>query len=326
MPTHRVAVTGATGFVGRHTVRELLRRGHRVAALARDVRKARTVLPSHDNLTVVPGNIFEPAALADLATECDACVHTIGILRERHGGITFRRMHVEATRAAIDACTAAQVRRFVHLSALGVSDEGCTAYQRSKWEAEQLVRRSGLEWTIFRPSLIHGHDGEFVQLVKGWASGRKPPYRFLPYFTRAVTDGSVPLGPTSYETPVVQPVWVGDVAAALAAALERHEAVGEVYHLAGPDAMPMPAMLTTLRDAFPGGDETLKPRGIPGDLAALAAGAAARIGMGGLLPFDEGMAIMGSEDSTANLDKARAHLGYNPRPFRQTAEAYAARA
>lgn len=319
-----VAVTGASGFVGRYIVRELLARDFKVRALVRDVSSARKVLGSDPGLTLIGGDILDGRSPASLAAGCGACIHLIGIIREADGQ-TFQKMHVDATRATLDACRAAGIPRYLHMSALGVSDEGRTDYQKTKWEAEQLVRRSGLDWTIFRPGLIHGAESEFIQLAKGWTSGKKPPFKFLPYFTRPQTDHSVPMGPTRYSDPLTQPVAVEDVASAFAAALDRPQSIGEVYNLVGPTTMSWPELLLALRDELPGARDDLKPRGVPADIAAAGAAAAAAVGLGSLLPFDRGMAIMGSEDSTASPAKAHKHLGFSPRPFLPALMSYADR-
>src|SRR5262245_20029928 len=100
-----VAVTGATGFVGSNMVKELLDRGHRVRALARDAARARKALASNRALEVIVGGIHDGDSPAKLVAGCDACIHLIGIIREARGEAaggdgpqTFRRMHVDATR------------------------------------------------------------------------------------------------------------------------------------------------------------------------------------------------------------------------------------
>jgi len=323
-----VAVTGASGFVGRHVVMELLERGFKVRALVRSREDARAALRSAPgSLTLVQGDVLEDRAVDDLLTgggaPVAACIHLVGIIREAHGQ-TFRRAHVEATRSVIEGCRRAQVDRYLHMSALGVSHEGATAYHRTKWEAEILVRASGLEWTIFRPGLILGPGSKFLEMAKGWVSGETPPYFFIPYFTRAVPDTRVPLGPMNREEPRIQPVYVGDVAKAFVGALDRAATVGEIYNLAGPEVMSWPALLTKLRDHLPGGTDTLHPFGVPSKHAATLARAAKFIGLGELLPFDEGMALMGGLDSTAELSKVRAHLGLSLRAVDETLPAYAA--
>jgi uncharacterized protein YbjT (DUF2867 family) len=323
--TTTIAVTGASGFVGRYIVRELLARDYGVRALVHDVSKARKVLGADPALALVGGDAVDGRTPGQLAAGCSACIHLIGLLRPK-AGESFQRLHVDATAAMIDACRGAGVRRYLHMSALGVGDEGRTDYQKTKFQAEMLVRRSGLDWTIFRPSIIHGAGSDFIKLAKGWVSGSKPPFKFLPYFGRPVTDHSVPMGPTRYLDPVVQPVAVEDVAAAFIRAIDHPQAIGEIYNLAGPEVISWPDLLLALRDELPGARDDLKPKLIPADLAAAGAAAATAVGLGGLLPFDQGMAIMGAEDSTASFDKARAHLGFSPRPFRPALCAYADRA
>lgn len=327
-----VAVTGASGFVGRYLVRELLRRGYCVRGLVRDRQKARGVLPASSTtgpgLSLVEGDVLDERALAELiggassGKPARACINLIGIIREG-GGMTFRKAHVEAPKACVAMCKRFGVDRFVQMSALGVSEEGICEYQRTKFEGELLVRRSGLDWTVFRPSIIHGAGSELIEMVKGWASGERAPYFFLPYFTRQVPDTRVPLGPMNREDPVVQPVYVEDVAWAFGEALARREAIGEVYNLVGSETLNWPAMLMKLRDELPGGQDTQYPFGLSSRIAAAAARGAKIFGLGDVLPFDEGMAKMGGKDATAELGKVRAQLGFNPRGFSQTLPEYA---
>src|SRR5262245_19323239 len=198
-----VAVAGATGFVGRHIVRELLARGSVVRALVRDPEKARGI--RDERVQLVMGGPGDPAAA--LVAGASACVNAVGILREARGS-TFNQAHVETTRSLVGACLGAGVRRFVQVSALGVSEEGTTGYQRSKFDAEQIVRRSGLDWTILRPSLIHGRDSGFMTLAKGWVTGNKQPWFFMPYFTRGVVTSDVPLAAIRRESAQIAPVAV----------------------------------------------------------------------------------------------------------------------
>lgn len=320
-----VAVTGASGFVGRYVVGELLSRGHRVRALARDVGAAARALPDDDRVEFVPGTVLDKSALDRLCGGAGACVHLVGIIREASGGQTFKRVHVDAVRAVTEACLRAGVRRYVHMSALGADPESKARYATTKFEGERVVRRSGLRWTIFRPSLIHGPDGELVRMIKDWCSGQVAPYYFLPYFTRPVSDDSVPMGPITWEPSLVQPVWVIDVAWCFAEALERERTVGEVYNLVGAEALSWPEMLEFFRDTIPGSDTSLTPWGIPAPRAAAAARAAGALGLGGLLPFDEGQALMAMEDSTASREKVLSHLGRETSPLRPVAQRYAAR-
>lgn len=314
-----VAVTGATGFVGRNVVQALLSRGHTVRALVRNPDRARETLPATASLIVVRGDALERDAMARLADGADAMIHLIGIRRERPGGVTYRRLHVDAARIALEAAGEAGAGRFVHMSALGARADAPARYHRTKFEGERLVRRSGLRWTIFRPSIIHGPGGEFMELVRAWVLGDAPPYRFLPYFFR--TD------PVTGEarSGLVQPVAVEDVAAAFVHALTNPRAVGEVYALGGPERWDWPRLLTAVQSLMPDANPKLAPRGLSGVFASRVAQVARALGLDQALPFGPDEPLMAIEDSVCALDKPREHLGFDPRGFRETVAAYAAR-
>jgi NADH dehydrogenase len=324
-------VTGCTGFVGRHVVRELLKRGHQVRGLIRDTEKARAVFGPRVpmGLSTVVGDVCDPRALDALVNGCDAVIHLVGIIREVRGDDaelpqSFERMHVRATKAIVDACERAGVKRYLHMSALTVGPEGRSAYQKTKWEAEEIVRRSELDWTIFRPGIIHGPDGEFMQTMAELASGEAPPYLFIPYFARAKVDHRVMLGSVTYEPAMAQPVAVEDVAFAFAQALERPESIGEIYNLVGSERLDWREMVEFIRDTIPATKKAMGVWYVPGPHAATMAKFAGKIGLGSLLPFDEGQAIMATDDTVGDPTKARVDLGLEPRAFRETVRGYAA--
>lgn len=310
-----ICVTGASGFVGRHIVKELLSRGYAVRGLVRDADKGAAVIGRHDALTLITGDILDEQALDQMTQGCDACIHLVGIIRERPGGQTFRRMHTRATESIVEACDRAGIDRFIHMSALGVGGEGMCDYQRTKYEAEQAVRASDLRWTIFRPGLIHGEGGEMTELIANWVRGKGLPGSFLPYFTRGVEDKSVILGPVHRVTPNVAPVSVQDVTYCFVEALQRDTTICEIYNVVGPDVMTFPQLLLRFRDTVPGAKKSLEPRGIPAEPAAMGARIGSMLKLDAIMPFDEGMARMGAEDSTASLDKLEAHFGRTPGAF-----------
>lgn len=316
-----VAVTGATGFVGGHVVGALLDRGWHVRALSRSRDKA-TGLRSRKGVSVVVGDANDVEALAELTRGCDAVIHLVGIIRESKGQ-RFEDLHVNATRNIIAACRRNGVKRYLHMSALGVGDEGRTEYQRSKFKAEQEVRMSDLDWTIFRPSVIHGPGGEFTQMMAQWCRGEIAPWVGIPYFRRPVTEQRVPFGGVDYVDPEVQPIVVTDVAAYFADALERPQTVGEIFNLVGPERLTWPTLLEYVHDHVPHAKEGLKPLWAPSDISALQAKAAKFVGLGSLLPFDEGMAIMGAEDSTSSLERVEAYFDREPTAFTDSFSVYA---
>jgi NADH dehydrogenase len=311
-----VAVTGATGFVGRHVVDELLRRGHRVRALSRS-RERWNVLPEGD-ITHVLGDVFDEQSMDRLAEGADAFIHLIGIRREQSGGVTFKRLHVDATRAAIGAATRSGVSRYIQMSALGTRPEARSDYHKTKWAAEQLVRDSNLQWTIMRPSVILGPDGEFMDMAMGWARGEEPPKRFLPYFAKPIPMVGERVPDSADRSATVQPVSVRDVAAAFASAIERDDAIGETYPVVGPQPMTWPQLLVLVRDATPGANRKLQPFGIPAEIASAVALGFQKIGLGSLLPFGPSEPLMAAEDNAGTPAKVSAHLGVTPEPFRET--------
>ncbi|MEL6498943.1 MAG: NAD(P)H-binding protein [Planctomycetota bacterium] len=317
-----IAVAGATGFVGRHVVAELVRRGHTVRALVRDIDKAnRAFADVEDRSRVVPvqADSISNDSAARLVGDAQACVNCIGIIREEHGK-RFDALHVGAVRALVSACERAEAKsgafeRFIQISALGVSPEGRARYQRTKAEGERVVRRSLLPWTIFRPSAIVGEGGELTELLRGWARGKAPPFVFMPYFTRRA-DRVWSVWPGESEDPRVAPVPVVDLARAVADAFDLGGTVGEIYNVCGHDAVSWPELLEFVRDHTSGAKPKIQPAGLPAPPAVIAAQIAGIIGIGSLLPFDPGMASMAAEDSTADMGKFEADFGFVPGSFR----------
>src|SRR2546426_12274214 len=160
-----VALTGGTGFVGRHVAATLARRGHTVRVLARDPARARFL--ADQGVEVVTGQLADRAALARLARGVDAVIHLVGIIVEQ-GPQTFAAVHVEGTRAVLAAARATGVRRYVHMSAVGARDDpagGGTRYHRTKWQAGQLGRDSGPPDPNLPPSVINGPESAPIPLL-----------------------------------------------------------------------------------------------------------------------------------------------------------------
>jgi uncharacterized protein YbjT (DUF2867 family) len=211
----RVLVTGGTGFVGTYVVNRLIHRGHGVAVLARDVSKTRNRYSGP--VEGVPGNVLDRASLSSALAGRDAIVHLVGIINEK-GQQTFDRMHREAVVNVVGAAAAAGVRRWVHMSAMGSSEDSPSEYGRSKAAGEAAVRASGLDWTIFRPSIIFGPGDGFVSLLA-------PIVRGNPVFVPVIGPG----------TTKFQPVSAYDVARLFAEALERPETIGRSFEVGGPE-------------------------------------------------------------------------------------------
>ncbi|MEO7994219.1 MAG: complex I NDUFA9 subunit family protein [bacterium] len=212
----RIAVTGASGFVGGHLIRLLIREGHEIHAIQhrKDLPAA---LKGLANVYGFSGNVAEGASLLEGFAGCDAVIHLVGIIREfPRKKITFKRLHVEATGQVLAAMKKAGVRRLLHMSALGARPGAVSLYHQSKWVAEEQVRQSELDWTIFRPSLIYGPGDGFVSTMV--------PLAKAPFFP--VIGG----GGTHAE-----PVDIRDVTAVFAASLTHPETIGQTINVVGPE-------------------------------------------------------------------------------------------
>lgn len=205
-----ILVTGASGFVGRAVVQQLLEKGHTVFAGSR----RGAGLPGARGLSL---DVTDPASVLRAAQQAgpDVVVHLVGIIAQR-GEQTFERVHLEGTRHVLAATP--RGARYLHMSALGADEASPSGYSRSKAQAEALVRASGLDWTIFRPSLIFGVGDDFFGRVLRDLVSQAP-------VVPQIGDGRFPFRPVSVE----------DVARAFAGALDRPETVGQTYALTGPE-------------------------------------------------------------------------------------------
>ena len=302
----RVFVTGGSGFVGRAVIDELLGRGYAVTALAH---RAEVKTAGGGGVRAVRGDLFDAKALDEAMRGCAAVIHLVGIIFEMPSkGITFERIHYQGTVSVVDAARRSGVRRYLHMSALGTRPGAVSEYHRTKYRAEEYVRASGLDWTIFRPSLVHGPGGEFMRMEARWARGTAPPFLFMPYF------GAGLLGRRG--AGLIQPVYVKDVARAFVDALEKPQTIGEVYPLGGPERMTWRQMHRTVAEVLRG-----KPRRVAA-VPAWYAGALTRAVPRFLLPFNRDQVIMSQEDNTCDTAKAARAFGWVPTPFREALQEY----
>lgn len=161
-----VFLTGATGFVGSALLARLVDAGHRVRCLVRPRSRRRfdrAAEQSGDAVVPVAGDCFDMSSLSEAMRGCPVVIHLVGIIREfPRKGVTFERLHVEATQNMIHAAVRNGVDRFLLMSALGARDNAPARYHRTKFLAEQFLIRSGVPYVIFRPSIIFGPGDEFV--------------------------------------------------------------------------------------------------------------------------------------------------------------------
>lgn len=223
-----ILVTGGTGFVGSALVEELIEGSRKMRVLARRPEKA---LRPESPAQMSPGDVTDiSSVLKAITPEIEAVVHLVGILAPSRGS-SFRAVHVEGTRNVIEACKGMGVSRLLHMSALGAAKDAPGEYFRTKWEAEELVRSSGLDYTIFRPSVIFGRFDHFTNVYARMM-------RLLPV---VMVPGS---GANR-----MQPVFVNDVARAFALSLERKETIGRTLELGGPEKLTFDEVIERIGEA-----------------------------------------------------------------------------
>ena len=211
----RILLTGATGFVGPAIVGRLVTDGHAVRVLEHTPGSS-AELPNQE---AVRGSMTDAESLRRAAEGQDAVVHLVAILTGRPE--QFRAVMEQGTRDLLEAAREARAQRFVLMSALGTSEQtkDLVPYYGAKWQMEQDVKASGLEHVIFRPSFVFGSEGGALGQFKKIA-------RLAPV-TPIVGPG----------TQRIQPIWIDDVAAYFAAAVEKPEAANRTFEVGGPDAV-----------------------------------------------------------------------------------------
>ncbi len=221
---------GGSGFVGRHAVRQLAAGGWRIRAAERRPDLAGHLQPMGDvgQIHAIQANVrFEPS-VRRAVEGADAVVNLVAVLAES-GRQTFRELHVEGARRIARAAREAGARALVHISAIGADVHGGSKYARSKGEGEAAVLAEFPGAIILRPSIIFGPEDAFFNRFASLAS-RSP---FMPLIG----------GDTRF-----QPVYVGDVAAAISAVLAGRAKPGTVYELGGPEVLTFQALLERTMD------------------------------------------------------------------------------
>ena len=309
MTYQNILVLGGTGFVGQSLVERLAAQGRKICVPTRRRSNGREllVLPT---VEVVEADIHDAAVLRGLLAGRDAVINLVGILHDpgrptaasggRYGA-AFAAAHVELPRALAAACQALGVRRLLHVSALGADPAGPSAYLRSKGDGERAIRAAaGLSSTVFRPSVVFGSGDHFLNLFAGLAA-------LLPVLFIGGAQARM------------QPVWVQDLAAAIANALDARATFGQSYEVCGPT-------IYTLRELVAFAARAAgHPRPVVGLPAHLAAAMAAVFEMlpGPTLLSRDNLRSLGV-DSVASVQPYRAapELGIHPAPMEPEATLY----
>ncbi len=229
-----ILVAGGTGFPGSAIVSELLSRGEPVAVLGRDAAKVRAHFG--DKVEARVADVRDAAALQGAMDGVDTVINAVQFpnspIENPRKGWTFEAVDYQGTRNQVDAAKAAGVRRFVYLSGVGAAADATKHWFRFKWQAEQHLAQSGLEWVAVRPTWVFGPGDHSLNRLLGFG-------RFLPFIPN-FGDGKQSM----------QPVFVDDVGRVVADAALKPEAANQVFELGGPEVMSMDDVLKTALDVM----------------------------------------------------------------------------
>jgi len=321
----KLFITGATGFVGREVVKQALKEGHTVKCLVRNRRKAQFLVQQGAEL--YEGDILSFKTLnAALTGGVDAIIHLVGIISE-FGGQSYDSIHYSGSVNVIDAALRFQIKRFVHMSALGSRPNAPSPYHATKFQAEQYLRNSGLDWTIFRPSIIYGQNDEFINRFANLM--KIAP--FVPVFG----DGEKKLQPISCE----------DVAKCIVSALNKEETTDKIYELGGPTPLSWNEIMKIIMGET-GRNRTIIPipysvamtmatlfefptymtrfginRELPGS-QFLDAPVTAPSFLRKLIPFNRAQVIMAKEDNTCDMQQTKETFNLKLTPLKEGIRKY----
>jgi len=224
-----ILVTGGTGFVGSHLIKRMRQEGIPVRAIVRDPDKARAL--NNLGVDVVKGDVSDTDSLEKATIGVERIIHLVGIIQEA-AGATFQRVHVDGTRNLLDAARKSGVRHFFYQSALGTRPNAKSEYHKSKWAAEELVRASGISFTILRPSLIYGPGDQFTIRLSEMI-------RLSPVLPVIGSGRSK-----------VQPIFIDDVATCIVTAVTSDCCLNEIYEIGGPDQLTYEEVTVAIADAM----------------------------------------------------------------------------
>jgi NADH dehydrogenase len=294
-----ILVTGPDGFVGSHLVPALLEAGHTVQALVRsdegaDVVRRRLTAAQRERVAFVTGDVTKPDTLPAALAGVDAVLHLAAIPRDWDGGASLRLVNTEGTRFVLRATREAGVRRFVHLGAMGVEDDPTLHYASSKAKAIELVKASGLDWTILSPSVMFGPRDGFFNILANLVR---------------MSPGATPI--TGSGQASFQPFAVEDLARAAVQAFADDSLVGRELLLGGPRYWTYREIVEEVLAGM-GKRRILVPMPVP--VIRLVAASAELLRLR-FFPVATDQLRQLKLDNVGPLDAVRAELGWDPTPM-----------
>ncbi|KIE58553.1 nucleoside-diphosphate sugar epimerase [Methylacidiphilum kamchatkense Kam1] len=226
-----ILVTGGTGFIGKSIVKLLCQLGYKVRVSTRSLKQIKALYELSCEFLV--GDLSDLSFARKCCSGVDAVIHLVGIIVEQ-GQDTFKKVHVQITKNMIQASKENGVKRFLHMSALGTRPNARSRYHQTKWTAEELVRNSELDWTIFQPSVVFGIGDDFTKRLYKMLFFQNNPLLLFP-----LIDGG---------KSKLQPIFVGNVAEAFVRAIPNPNTFHKTYPLTGPEVYSLKEILLLILD------------------------------------------------------------------------------
>jgi len=289
----KILLTGASGFIGSHLLRELSLRGHTVRACVRNPAVAKQRFPGPEYLSCDFSNDISSAYWQERLNDIDVVINAVGIIRET-GNQCFDTLHRDAPIALFQAAADCGVRRIIQISALGADDSAQSHYHLSKRAADDFLSGLPLEWVILRPSIVIGPGAKSMALFRALSA--------LP-LTPLVADGQQP----------VQPIHIDDLVEAVMQSLESDNIVHKRTDLVGPHPITMRELLQQQRQWLGLGKLRLFP--VPYRMSLTFAGLA---GFLGTAPVNRETVEMLQRGNTGNVNSVIEHFGFTPRSIEET--------
>lgn len=295
-----ILLTGATGFVGTNLLREILQEGLAVRCLVRNPSKGEVLKSTFSGVEVAYGDITNKDTISRALDEVDTAVHLVGILIEM-GKATFKAIHTEGTRNMVEACKERGVKRFIHISALGTRPNARSQYHKTKWAGEEMIRASGLDYTIFRPSVIFGKEDKFTNL-----------------FASVIRLSPVVMIPGNGKNRM-QPLFVKDLVKTMVMSIKDIKHINRTYEIGGPEKLTFDEIIDTICKVL--GRRRLKchiPIFLMRPVAAIAEAVLPRP------PITRDQLLMLEEDNTTEEKALEFVFGITPTGFEEGMKGYLA--
>ncbi|MCA9803667.1 MAG: NAD(P)H-binding protein [Cyanobacteria bacterium HKST-UBA02] len=216
-----ITITGGTGFLGGHLIRHLVRRNQFPTVIARGVSKKAELIRRIPNINFMPIPLTDDSKLFHAFRNCEAVAHLAGINHES-GKSTYKEVHVEATVRILHAARKAGIKKILYVSYLKARPRCLSAYHESKWEAEELIRKSGMDYTILKPGMIYGPGDQMItQIARALDTS--------PFFSPVSSFGII--------EPGLRPVAVDDMVRIMAAALLESRLSRKTVAVLGPERL-----------------------------------------------------------------------------------------